>query len=242
MDLRSARDRLVDKMCRQWEARRQAAAAERRLPEAVPHPFTVVLSREAGIEAGPVAEEVAGSLGWAAYDHELLELIAQEMHLRTSLLDSVDEKRKSWMKEAFERFLADNAVSEVSFVSHLIRVVLALGAHGECVIVGRGAGFILPAESTLRVRLVAPLLDRVNSLSASLGVSHREAERQINTLKAERTAFLEEYFVKGRLEPEHYDLIVNVSRFSTPEAAELIVTALRHARAHGEKLQPATRP
>ena len=185
---------------------------------------------------------MARTLGWTAYDHELLELIPQEMKLRTSLLNSVDEKRKPWLEEVFEEFLADRTVSELGFVLHLIRAVLALGAHGECVIVGRGAGFILPTESTLRVRLVAPFQDRVKNLSTSLGISDREAEHRINTLKTERAEFLEEYFVKHKLEPEHYDLIVNVCRFSTTEAAELIVAALRHARADSEKPLLVIRP
>jgi hypothetical protein len=106
------------------------------------------------------------------YDHELLQWIAQEMHVRTSLLQSVDERRQSWPLETAEAFLTASResdsqamVSESGYVRHLVQTVLALGVHGECVIVGRGAAFILPAETTLRVRLVAPVKQRIATLA-----------------------------------------------------------------------------
>ena len=44
------------------------------------------------------------------------------------------------------------------------RVILALGAQGEVLLVGRGAGCLLPREATLHVRIVAPLEDRELSI------------------------------------------------------------------------------
>src|SRR5262249_41409867 len=41
--------------------------------------------------------------------------------------------------------------------------LLSRAAHGECIIVGRGAAQVLPPKTTLRVRMVGPLQDRITA-------------------------------------------------------------------------------
>ena len=87
--------------------------------------------------------------------------------------------------------------SESAYVHHLVETVLALGILGECVIVGRGAAFILPAATTLRrVRLVGPVRERITALSRKLGITEPEAARQVRTIDRERTDFVEDHFFK----------------------------------------------
>jgi hypothetical protein len=87
----SAVSRLVDKACQHWQARRRPASAEPHVEPTIPHAFSIALSREAGTQATAVAQEVGRLLGWQVYDRQLLEMIAQDMRLRTNLLESVDE-------------------------------------------------------------------------------------------------------------------------------------------------------
>ena len=44
----------------------------------------------------------------------------------------------------------------------MVRLVLTVAARGDVVIVGRGAGYVLPAETTLHARVVAPFESRVS--------------------------------------------------------------------------------
>src|SRR5437868_9081240 len=83
---------------RQWESRRQGKVAKKG--------FTIALAREAGTPGTSVAGEVGTRLSWPVYDHQLLERIAQEMGLRTQLLESVDERRRSWLLETVEGFIS----------------------------------------------------------------------------------------------------------------------------------------
>src|SRR5215831_2464020 len=99
--------------------------------------LTIAFSREVGARGTSVASAVGERLGWPVYDHSLLERIAQEMNLRTQLLESIDERRQSWVLETIEGFSALPAVSEGAFVRHLVKTVLSLAAHGSCIIVGR---------------------------------------------------------------------------------------------------------
>jgi cytidylate kinase len=245
---------LVENAFRRWEAEREAAArrdAQHRGPPA----FTVALSREAGTPGSAVAKEVGRLLGWQVYDQELLQQIAREMGLRASLLESVDERQQSWLHETLQAALASLAAgqdspwaSESAFVHRLVETVLALGVHGECVIVGRGAGFILPPETTLRVRLVAPVRDRIAMLSRKLEITEREAAHKVRTIDRQRNDFVRDHFQKDPTDPQTFDLILNASRMSVADLAALTVETLNRLKAAAQEggktttSKPAVRP
>lgn len=228
---------MVEEACRQWQACRQQNAAQHEAAFETSRPFSIALSREVGTQGTQVARAVGQLLGWQVYDHELLEHIAKEMGLRVALLESVDERHQSWMRETIGASLASLAsggkapwASESSFVHHLVETVLALGSHGNCVIVGRGSAVILPAETTLRVRLMGPINDRIATYARMLGISERDAAEKVKTTDLQRTEFVQDHFSKDPADPRNYDLILNASRLTVTQCAELIVEALRRVQ------------
>jgi cytidylate kinase len=220
------------KVLQHWETRRKAEANQLDRSGRSSRAFTIALSRESGARGTSTAREVGARLGWTVYDHELLERIAQEMNLRTSLLESVDEKTVSWLQECAEAFASVPSVSGSAYVRHLVQTLLSLAAHGECVIVGRGAAQVLPGETTLRLRLVAPVEWRIVAISQKLGISREEAARQIERTDRERVRFVKDHFHKDATDPREYDLVLNSSRFSVGQCADLIVEALHRLQAH----------
>ncbi len=217
----------LERAQRHWEERHRKAAAS---PASAPPPLTIALSRQAGTPGTSVAREVGARLGWPVYDHELLQRIAQEMGLRVRLLESVDERRQSWLRECIEAFVSapvpGDYVSESAFVRHLVETVLSLGTHGECVIVGRGTAQLLAPQTTLRVRLVGLLADRVAAVSRRFNLSHKEAERHVQETERDRVRFVRDHFQKDPTDPANYDLMLNSSRWSVAECAELIIQAV----------------
>lgn len=213
---------------RHWNERRQAANTALAGSQAL----TIAVAREAGTPGTSVAHAVGARLGWPVYDHELLELIARETGWRVRLLESVDEKKQSWLRESLEALSTapaennDGLVTESAYVHHLVETVLSLGVHGQCVIVGRGAAQLLPAATTLRVRLVAALSDRVAAVSQRLNLTRAEAERHVTETERERVRFVRDHFQKDPTDPRNYDLLLNASRWSVAECAELILHAL----------------
>jgi len=213
-----------------WDARHRGAEPAEPASSAPPG-FTITLEREAGCPGASVAREVGARLGWSVYDHELLERIAEETGRRVHLLESVDERHQGWVLEAIQGFALDQRVSESFYTRHLIETVLSLGANGRCIIVGRGATHILPGASTLRVRLVGALEDRIADVRKRLSVSREEAARWVERTHHDRTRFVKDHFRKDPANPDHYDLILNTSRWSVGECADLIVQALRRLEA-----------
>ncbi len=69
-----------------------------------PPAFAIALSREAGTRAGDIAREIGARLAWPVFDRELIERVADDLGLRSSLLEAVDEKQISWIQESVESF------------------------------------------------------------------------------------------------------------------------------------------
>jgi cytidylate kinase len=193
--------------------------------------LTIALSRQVGAGGTSIATEIGNRLGWPVYDHALLERIAAEMHLRTQLLESVDERHIPWLTDTLHSFSQSPSISTSSYVRHLIQTILSLGAHGSCIIVGRGSPYILPPATTLRVYIVADREHRVLGLSRERGISRAEADAQLDRIDRERIAFIKDHFLKDQRDPQNYDVVLNSSCFSYAECADLIIEALHRLEA-----------
>jgi cytidylate kinase len=232
----------MDRTRRQWQARRKAEGEAGIVPSPAPAAFSVALTREAGANGPAVARAVGERLGWPVYDRELLDQVAAEMGLRARLLEEVDERRKPWLHECLESLTSARAVTSGGYVRHLVEAFLALAAHGECVLVGRGAAQALPAGTTLRVRLVGLLEDRVEAVRQRFGIPREEAARWVQRTDAERDSFVREHFRKDPADPRLYDLVLNSSRFPAGECADLVVEALRRLQGRARGHRPGTDP
>jgi cytidylate kinase len=104
-------------------------------------------------------------------------------------------------------------------------MVLSLGAQGEVILIGRGAGCILPPESTLNVRVVAPLADRIAYMSQWLRLTMEESAEQVQLRDARRAEFISTHFHLQPSDLYQYDLLLNSSRLGEELCAELIVQA-----------------
>ena len=194
-------------------------------------PLTIAISRECGAGGSTTACAVAAKLDWPVYDRELVEIIAKDLGTRAQLLEELDEKQPHWLKECLESFSEEKSISGVGYAVNLRQVLLALYCHGNCVIVGRGAAQVLPTKRTLRVRLIAPRLYRVQRATDRLGISD-DANREVTEIDRERTEFVKSYFHRDPTEVHDYDLTLDTSRFDLEQCCNLILTALQARRDH----------
>jgi len=196
-----------------------------------PVAFTIALSREAGTYGAAIARQVGDRLGWPVYDSELLRRIAEDLGVRRTLVDTIDERQRSWLEECLAALSPAPEVSEFTYFRHLMETVLSLAKIGSCVIVGRGATKALPFETTLRVRVVAPLEHRAAAVAREHGVSLAAATERVQITDRNRNRFVTSHFKMDATEPTNYDLILNAARFSVAECADLVIAALETLRA-----------
>jgi cytidylate kinase len=193
-----------------------------------PPAFTISISREAGSGGITVAREIGRRLGWPVFDEELMSKLADELNVDVTYLKEYDEHRGSWLVDTIKSLSTSSAsVTEVAYFHRLVKILHALGLRGECIIVGRGSSFILPQETTLRVRIVASLNDRIAFMMREHKLSNAEAARYVDTKDHDRDKFLKDHFHKEPADPQNYDLIINRSRFTIDETAELTIDALQ---------------
>ena len=197
------------------------------LPRSGPAALTIALSRESGARGGTIARRAGRKLGWQVYDQELLEYMAQEAIVSQGVLDAPSDTSADWPEARLRQLLHDRAITEHPTILNLARVVLALGAQGQAVLIGRGAGCVLPRETTLNVRIVAPLHERIAYMGQWLRLTVEEATERVRLRDERRTEFVANNFQRDPNDVHCYDLILNSSLFGEDVCAELIAQAAR---------------
>jgi len=191
----------------------------------LPVAVTLALSRETGARGSSIARRAGRKLGWQVYDQELLQYVANEGPLRQELVEQLSPQAVQWVEERLEHLLHEQALSQHPSMVQLARSILALGAQGKVVLIGRGAGALLPPASTLYVRVVAPLADRIGYQAQRLRLTVEEAVEQVRVRDKQRTEFLATHFHRQSSDIYQYDLVLNSSLLGEDTCAELITQA-----------------
>jgi cytidylate kinase len=188
-----------------------------------PSGLTIALSRESGARGGSIAKRVGSKLGWQVVDQELLEFLTQD----ELAFQELPAAAREWADERLDQLLRAQVLSTEPGIIALTRSVLLLGSQGEVVLVGRGAGYLLPPATTLHVRVVAPQEDRIAYMSQWMRLSAEEAAEEVRRRDDRRAEFLSTNLRLPANDPYSYDFILNSSRLGEEASAELIVQAAR---------------
>jgi len=214
---------------RAWEQLKRAGPS--RLHQGLPF---ITISREFGCEGRPLAQQLVEflntrsrpALPWVAYDRELLDQVATEMHLGRDIVDSMDGRRSNEMSELFDAIL-NRKVDEAVVFRRLAAVIRSLAMVGHAVIVGRGSSMITQDLKTgLHIRLVAARDWRVSKVAAERGLALPEAGRIVDVGEQQRRKFLSTFFVQDSEHPFHHDLVIENSCFNLTQIAEIVLNAL----------------
>ncbi len=196
-------------------------------PITQPRGLCVAISREAGARGGTIARKVGELLGWQVFDHDTLDYLTQDDTARAQLLADVPDAAKAWADTHLARLQTERKLTPDPDTAGMIRLLLAVAARGDTIIVGRGAGYLLPRESTLHVRVVAPLESRVAYFAQWLRLSHSEAAVEVEARDERRAKFLARTLARDPNDATGYDLVVNAGRLGIEPAAQLIGWGVR---------------
>ena len=169
---------------------------------------------------------VGTRLGWKVYDHEILDVIAQRMEMPLDEVRAFDELAPSVVQDWILPLREEHYAPQEAYLDHLAKLVEAIARAGDSVLVGRGAGFMLPREATLMIRVVAPLKVRAERLSERMGVSVRTARRAAKDLDRRRYQFERTMYRVDPTDPHNYDLVLDSHSLGLSIAAEVIVHAV----------------
>lgn len=188
---------------------------------------SLTIARDPGSGGKPIAELVAKKLGFDFYDDQLVEAVAKSVKKRKKIISQVDERTRSSIEDFVHGLFNPEYVSDTTYVNHLCRVILSLIHKGNVVILGRGANFIAPKNTSLNVLVTAPREVCIERAIKYEKVSKGKAIKIINKITAERKDFVSQYFNKDYANPKYYDLIVNTEYMDIESASNLIISAFR---------------
>jgi cytidylate kinase len=208
----------------------QGDRGQRLAHPAGPTALTIAVSREAGARGGTIARRVGRKLGWQVYNQELLDYIAQEGNFRDNLFATLPPNALQWVEERLQQLAALQLSREPAIVN-LVRTLLAVSSQGEVVLLGRGAGCVLPRESTLHVRIIAPLNDRIAYMGQWLRLTIDEAAEQVRLRDRSRGHFIQAHFRRQASDIYQYDLLLNSGLLGEDLCVELIAQAARAKQA-----------
>ena len=187
---------------------------------------TVWISREAGSGSDIIARQLASRLSWKVYNEEFVEIIARRMHVSTDMIKSLDELAPGMIQDWLLPLREQHYAPQETYMDHLEHLIREVGHVGEADMVGRGAGFLLPPERTLRVRVVAPEANRAARLADRMGVSHRTARRMIRDLDRRRNQFDWAIYRKDSHDPHNYHMTLDSAALGIPMCADVIMLAI----------------
>lgn len=190
----------------------------------------VAIAREAGAGGGTIARMVGTRLNWKVYDHELLEAIARRMEISVEEARGLDELAPSMVQDWLLPLGEEHYAPHEAYLDHLAKLVDAIGKAGDSVIVGRGAGFLLPRPSTLTVRVIAPMRARAQRLSERMGISVRTARRAARDLDQRSAKFSRVMHRVDPTDPHQFDMVLDSESLGLTLAAEVIVRAVEAGR------------
>jgi len=205
-----------------------------------PPALTVAISRETGSRGATIGKRVSQRLGWTYYDQELLQYLAQGERREDELLADLSDDARDWVRTHVELLKQVSGIARSPKELFVVEVILAIAAKGRAVILGRGAGAILPIRSVLHVRIVAPLTDRIGWIRQLHRLTTEQAADFVQKQDKQRTTILESLFRKPSKDAALYDMVLNSSRLGEQGCAHLIADAALHKQEqrHGPGLQP----
>lgn len=176
----------------------------------------ITISREFGSGGAQIAKEVAGNLGYHLADKAtIVKMLSQYGFIRFG-------QEYETLPGLLSRF--DSRRAEM--VEMLDRVILALAAHGNVVILGRGSFALLSSyANVLNVRTQAPLPVRIRRIMEQQDISPIKAETLVNENDVVRANFIESSYNVRWDKATLFDLVIDTSKVPPKSAVKWLIEA-----------------
>lgn len=206
---------------------RRSELARRKTPECCEGQSkpVITISRRMGSGARIVAGLLAKELGWSLWDKELIDAIAQDADVSRRVVEAFDEHTVSEIESFARAVLGDHEMGGFLYARHLTKAVASIAEHGNAIILGRGANFIL--KNALNIRIDASDHLRIRNMMTYEDLTREQAEAKIRQSDRERSEFLVKVFGRETVQNARYDLTIWMDEFRPEDAVEIIKTTLR---------------
>jgi hypothetical protein len=171
----------------------------------------ITLTFHYGSGGDVIAQKLAEKMNLAIYNQEILEGISELCNADPEAVKMIDTGQKLkdfWMY----RVVGGKNFSPKVFKRHLVNVLHGLASMGECIIVGRGAHFVLNDDSVINLRIVGSEKECIKRVCEQTGVDEDKARLEVQEKNASPGKFLWDMFKTRLNDPTMFDLIINTDR------------------------------
>lgn len=222
-------DKIIEEQILRWQ--QASRAAEKELKKPPPLEPVIAVSRLPGCNTADISGKLAKKMNFDVFNGQLMALVAEDAKLSISVVETLDEKCVSTVEDWIKSFIVQRYFCSEEYFHRLLRVVGTIGKHGRAIIVGRGAGFMLPPAECLRVLLVAPLEIRIGNVVKKMKVPYEQARSRVIQRESDRKAYIRKYFHAEMTDPIHYDLVVNTEELDVDTVVEILHSAWKAKKA-----------
>jgi len=128
-------------------------------------------------------------------------------------------------KSYIDRIVGDSSgyIDEDVYVEILSEIIQHLADEGNCIIVGRGGQYILKGRSDVfHILLVAHKEDRYKFMEKTYNLLPTQAKSVVDTQGKRRATLFRRFGAEGYDNPEHYNMVLNMSKLSMEKAADIV--------------------
>jgi cytidylate kinase len=204
----------------------------------------VTVSRQFGSGGSKIGRALAQRLAYRYADREILAEAAKRLDVEEGMLEPFEERiATTWDRVGMLFALGApdtpyvppslRSLSEARLFDVEREVILSIAAHGNAVIVGRGAAHVLRNEPDLvRIFLHAPLAWRVTLAMAEYGMTDREqTEQVVRDSDRARSRFVRTLTGRDWCDAALYDLSMDTSVVGLDGAVEIVASFLQQRAA-----------
>lgn len=189
----------------------------------------VTISREFGSGGRTIGKIVAEKLGYKFYDTEIIEEVVRETGLSHNIVEKYDEYATH--KNSFLYSIAVNSGGEgysgLSFANRVqvaqVNIIKRLAEEGDCVIMGRGADYILrEREDCFNVFIRADMDFRAKHVIDNYGETDVKIEDRLRDKDVRRKVFYRSFAMREWGVCENYNLMLDSGAIGIEKCAEII--------------------
>jgi cytidylate kinase len=182
--------------------------------------YFITISEMFGTGGDQIARQVAKKLGYTYYGEEELSKVADEMGFLSDI-KKMDEKGPA----LFEKFFSERPKI---YLNRLQSVIFEVAKKGNGVFFGRGSQLLLRSfDCAFHVLVTGSTEKRIERVMAERRVGREVAEQMINRSDHDKRGFLRFAFDEDWLNPQLYDLLLNMDKLTINSAVKIVVDAAK---------------
>lgn len=185
----------------------------------------ITIGREHGSNGHDIARALAGQLGYACYDKEIVDTASENSEFSREILNSYDEKRVSPYIVPVPHYLGLNESFRLNMqvASAQFDAIRSLADKGDCIFVGRCADYVLrDRDDVVRVFIMADEDVRIRTMMQRKSLSEGEAKKLIRQVDKDRASYYRYYTDQIWGERENFDLLLNSARIGVDGCVKVI--------------------